>query len=59
MNIEVRPAGKKARNALSGAIDIAVEQAERYNTPLVIKRNGKVEEVSAKAFKKQMSKAKP
>ncbi len=47
---------KKPKNILSGAINIAIEKAERFGTPLVIKRNGKIEEISAKAMKRRLAK---
>jgi hypothetical protein len=54
MNIEIRPARKKPKNILSGAIDIAIEKAERYGTPLVVKRNGKVEEITPREMKRRL-----
>ena len=54
MNIERRPAKGKPKNALSGAINIAIQKAERFDTPLVVKRNGKIEEITPKEMKRRL-----
>ncbi len=49
------PAGKKKpKNALKGAIEIAIRDAERYGTDLVIKTGSKIERVSPKAMRKRV-----
>ncbi|GEM_PF-2302016 len=48
----------KPKNVLAGAIDIAIEKAERFGTSLVIKRNGKVEEVTPAQMRRMLKKKK-
>lgn len=52
MVIEGRISKAKPKNALAGAIDVAIDKAERYGTPLVIKRNGKIEELTPKQMRR-------
>lgn len=46
MNIELKQSKSKPKNVLAGAVEIAIQQAERYGTSLVIKRNGRIEELT-------------
>ena len=51
-DIELKPSNRKPKNIIAGAVDIAIEKAERYGTPLVIKTNGKIREVSPAQMKR-------
>lgn len=47
LNVEIIKSNKKFKNPLAGAINIAIEDAERYGTTLVIKgKDGKIKEVT-------------
>lgn len=55
--LEIRTTTKKAKNPLAGAIDIAIKDAERYGTPLVIKgKDGKIKEVTPAQMKRLIKK---
>ena len=56
MIIEGKESKSKAKNILAGAIDIAIAKAERFGTPLVVKRNGKIEEVSPAVMRRRLAK---
>lgn len=61
INIEDwKPAGKKKpKNSARGAINIAIEDAERFKTPLIVRRNvknGKIEEVSPAVMRRRLAK---
>ena len=58
MIIETEIGKGKSKNILEGAINIAIEKAERYGTPLLIKREGKIKEVSPKQMKLILSRKK-
>jgi len=47
LNLKITETKKKFKNPLAGAINIAIEDAERYGTTLVIKgADGKIKEVT-------------
>lgn len=50
--IQIKKADKRGKNLLAGAVDVAIKKAERYGTPLVIKRNGKIEELTPKQMRR-------
>ncbi len=51
-DLKIQPAKKKAKNLLEGAINIAIKDAERFGTSLVIKdKNGQIREVTPKQMK--------
>lgn len=45
-DIQINKKDRKGKNPLAGAINIAIAKAERFGTTLVIKRNGKIEELT-------------
>ena len=56
-DFKIQPSKKKAKNPLAGAIDIAIKDAERFGTPLVIKgKDGKIREVTPKQMKSIIAK---
>ena len=44
-------AKRKPKNILAGAINIAIQKAERFGTPLVFKSNGKIMKVDPSDMK--------
>lgn len=57
--IEIFKAKRKPTNLLAGAIDIAIKDAERFGTSLVIKgADGRIKEVSPSAMRKIIAKKK-
>lgn len=59
MIIETRIAKSKPKNVLAGAIYIAIEQAERFDTPLIIKdKSGRIKEVSPAQMRRMLKKRK-
>lgn len=55
VNIKFVKTNKAPKNILAGAISVAIEKAERFGTPMVIKRAGKILEVSPAQMKKIVS----
>lgn len=56
---EVVKSNKKPKNALAGAIDIAIRDAEHYGTSLVVKgKDGKIKEVTPAQMRRIISKTK-
>jgi hypothetical protein len=50
---QIRYSKAKPKNPLAGAINIAIQDAERYGTPLIIKgKDGKIREVSPSQMKR-------
>lgn len=45
---------RKPNAELSGAIYIAIEDAERYGTSLVVMRDGRIEEVSPQDMRRRL-----
>jgi hypothetical protein len=55
MNIETIPAKGKPKNALKGAIKVAIKAAELYSTSLVIKsRSGRIISVTPAQMKRKL-----
>ena len=55
MKIEIQTAKRKAPAILAGAVMVAIEKAQRFGTPLVIKANGHIEKISPKAMKRRLN----
>jgi hypothetical protein len=56
---KIKYTNAKPKNPLAGAINIAIEDAERYGTPLVIKgKDGKIREISPAQMRRLVSKKK-
>lgn len=54
--LEIQRTTKKHKNLLAGAINIAIKDAERYDTSLVIKgKDGKIREVSPAQMKRMVA----
>ncbi len=49
-------ADKSHKNLLAGAIEIAIRDAEIHGTTLVIKTNGKIEELTPKQMRARLKK---
>ncbi len=57
--IETRISKKKPKNVLAGAIFLAIENAEIFKTPLVIKgKDGRIKLVSPSQMKRIVARAK-
>lgn len=48
----------KAKNLLEGAIGLAIEDARRFGTNLVVAHNGKIEEITPAAMKRRLARRK-
>ena len=44
------------KNALSGAVFLAIEKAEQFKTKLTVKMNGKVENITPEELRKRLAK---
>lgn len=57
--IETKVSSAKPKNVLAGAIYIAIENAELFGTPLVIKgKNGRIREVTPAEMRRIVSRSK-
>jgi hypothetical protein len=60
MNIETVPAKGKPKNVLKGAIQVAIKNAERYRTSLIVKgRDGRIKSLKPSEMKRRLQKSKP
>lgn len=54
--METRPAGRrKPKDALAGAMEIAIRDAEVHRTSLVVKTNGKIERLSPEQMRRRLA----
>ncbi|HQX27563.1 MAG TPA: hypothetical protein PKX38_06465 [Alphaproteobacteria bacterium] len=55
MNIETVPAKGKPKNVLKGAIQVAIKNAERYRTSLIVKgRDGRIQSLNPSQMKRRL-----
>ncbi|MCE7888031.1 MAG: hypothetical protein DYH13_11100 [Alphaproteobacteria bacterium PRO2] len=60
MNIETVAAKGKPKHVLKGAIHVAIKNAERYKTSLIVKgRDGGIKSLKPSELKRRLQKSRP